>query len=176
MNNMNTNAEHPIWDVYDEYRTARFNVRYYERQLRSLRWKNLSIEVVIALSVSSGVAGLWLWETAVGGIIWKALVTLAAFIAVVKPLVKFSDQIQQKSETLTSWRLLDDGLRQLIILVRQCRKYDEEMQNRFLTLIQTKSTIVQREPPESVDERLRRRCFEQVNQELPSDKFFVPEE
>ena len=174
MNKMN--IRHPVWDVYDELRTARLNVRYYERQLSRLRCKNISIELILALSVSLGVAGLWLWQTAVGGIIWKALVTLAAFLAVLKPLIKLSDQIQQKSEVLTSWRLLDDGLRQLTILVSQYGKYDDEMRHRFLTLMQTKTTIIQRELPENIDEKLRRRCFQQVNQELPSDNFFVPEE
>jgi hypothetical protein len=42
--------------------------------------------------------------------------------------------------------------------------------------LETKSTIVQREPLDCIDKRLRIRCFEQVNQELPSDTFFVPEE
>lgn len=173
---MNTNAKHPVWDVYDESRTARLNVRYYERQLNSIRRNNFLIELVIALSVSSGVAGLWLWETTFGGIIWKALVTLAAFLAVVKPLVRLSDQVQQKSEVLSSWRLLDDGLRQLIILIRQYKTYGDDMRNRLLTLMETKATLIQREPLEAVDEKLRRRCFDQVNRELPADSFFVPEE
>lgn len=173
---MNTNAEHPVWDVYNEYRTSRLNVRYYERQLSSLRFKNYLLEFVLAFSVSSGVMGLWWWETVLGGYIWKALVTLAAFLAVLKPLVRLSDQVQHKSEVLTSWRLLDDSLQQLTILVRQNRKYDTEMRSRLLTLLETKSSIIQREPLESIDEKLRNKCFEQVNQELPADNFFIPEE
>ena len=80
---MNTENEHPVWDVYNEYRTARFSVRYYEKQLANLRRKNFFIEFILAASVSSGVVGLWLWETAVGGIIWKILVTLAAILAII---------------------------------------------------------------------------------------------
>lgn len=176
MSEISTIAEHPIWDVYDEYRTARFNVRYYERQLSSLKRYNFSIELILALSVSSGVAGLWLWETAVGGIIWKILVSLAAFLAIIKPLIKLSDQVQHKSEVLTSWRLLDDGLRQLVILIRQSKKYDEEMRNRLIALMETKSNIIKREPLEGINEKIRSKCFDQVNQELPSDSFFIPEE
>lgn len=176
MNDIKTNTEHPIWDVYDEFRTARLNMRYYERQLNALRRKNIIIEFVLALSVSSGVAGLWLWQNAVGGFIWKALVTVAAFLAILKPLIKLSDQIQQKSEILTSWRLFDDGLQNLTLVVKERRNYDEEMLNRFHTLMETKSTIVQREPLECIDEKLRTKCFQQVNQELPFDNFFVPEE
>jgi len=168
--------DHPIWGLYDEYRTARFSVRYYERQLKSLRLRNIMIESIIALSVSSGIAGLWLWGTAVGGIVWKILVTIAAFLSVLKPLIKLSDQIQLKSEILTKWRLFEDALHQLIIEISQNKKYDEDIRNRFLTLMRSKSIIIRDEPSESVNLRLREECYEQVNLELPMDKFFVPED
>ncbi len=173
---MLTKSKHPVWDVYDEYRTARLNVRYYEKQLSKLRRNNILVEIVLAVSVSSGVAGLWIWETVVGGIIWKALATLAAFLAVIKPIVKLSDQVQKKSQVLTNWRLLDDGLQQLILAINAYGKYDDEMRNSFLTLMKTKTTIIKEEPTEGVDEKLRRLCFEQVKRELPSDSFFIPEE
>ncbi len=136
MNDIKTNAEHPIWDIYAEFRTARLSVRYYELQLSSLRRKYFLIELVLALSVSSGVAGLWLWETAAGGIIWKIIVSLAAVLVVVKPLVRFPDKVQKKSGILTSWRLLDDGLQQLTILIKESGKYDNEMRMRFLSLME----------------------------------------
>lgn len=176
MNDIKTNADHPIWDVYDEFRTARLNVRYYEMQVSSLRRRNLLIELVLGLSVSSGVAGLWLWETAVGGIIWKILVSVAAFLVVIKPLVRFSDQVQKKSNILMSWRLLDDGLRQFTISLKESGKYDNGIRNRFHALMENKSTIVKNEPTERMDEKLRTKCFHQVNQELPVDIFFIPEE
>ena len=173
---MNTKSEHPVWDVYDQYRTARLNVYYRESQLSRLQSRNFYIELVLALSTSSVVAGLWLWEAAIGGIIWKALATLAAILAVVKPLVKLSDQIQQKSKVLANWRLLDAGLEQLTLSVSQYRKYDDAMRSRFFTLMETKSTIIKEEPAEGIDQTLRKRCQEQVNQELPMDSFFIPED
>jgi len=169
-----TNCSHPIWDVYDEYRTARLNVRYYEYSLKRLQQHNFRIELVLAISVSSGVAGLWFWETVVGGIIWKIIITVAAFTAVVKPLIKLSDRIQEQSVILAAWRELDNELQKLSILVRQRGRYDSELQNRFLSLMDRKSDITKKETAEAIDENLRRKCFEQVNQELPCDKFFVP--
>jgi len=166
--------EHPVWNLYDELRTARLNVRYYETKLSSVRRNNIIIEFVLALSVSSGIAGLWLWQNAVGGFIWKGLVTLAAFLAVLKPLIKLSDEIQHKSEILTSWRLLDDGLRNLMLQIKERSNYDEELLNRFHAMMETKTTIIQREPLERIDEKLRIKCFRQVCEELPVDDFFIP--
>ncbi len=173
---MNTQFQHPLWGVYDEFRTARLSVRYYEIQLRSLRRNNFLMELVLALTLSSGVAGLWFWETIVGGTIWKLLVSVAAFLAVVKPLVRLSDQVKKKSDILTSWRLLDHGLHQLTISSQETGKYDDEMRHRFRSLMETKSAIVESEPTETIDEKLREKCFQQVNQELPADNLFIPEE
>jgi uncharacterized protein YebE (UPF0316 family) len=173
---MNTIAEHPVWAVYDEYRTVRLNMYYYEHQLSSLERNNTILEGVIALSTSSVVVGLWIWGTNIGGIIWKIIATVAAFLSVFKPLVKLPDRIKQRSEILPNWRLLNDEYNKLTISIKERRKYDNEMIDRFHKLLETKTTIVKGEPAEGIDERLRRRCIEKVNRELPPNNFFVPEE
>ena len=84
----------------------------------------------------------------------EILVSIAAFLAVLKPLLKFTDKIEQQTQLLTRWRLLDSGLRNLMLSISQYRKYDDEMRNRFFTLMETKATIVQKEPPQTTNERL----------------------
>ncbi len=175
MNATNTNIKQPVWAVYDELRTTRLNVLYYERQVSTLRRNNLVIEVVLALTVSSGVAGLWLWETAAGSIIWKALVTLAAFLAVLKPLIKLSDQIQKKSDLLVKWRVLHVQFRMLRMEIHSNRSYDDQLKAKFRSLLDTEMAIVKDEPLEAVNEKLRAECFQQVKRELPPESFFVPE-
>jgi hypothetical protein len=170
-----TTKAHPVWNVYDEYRTARMNVHIYEKQLSTLRRNNFVMESILALSVSSVIAGSWLWETSIGSIVWKIIITIAGFFAVLKPLLKFADQIQQETEILTSWRSLDAGLQKLVLSISQYRRYDDEMRNRFLTLMEAKSSIVTKEPPQAPSGRLITECEKQVNNELPQDSFFVPE-
>jgi hypothetical protein len=173
VNNMSTQLKHPVWDVYNEYRTTRFNVYYYEKTLSKLQRWNFVIELVIALSVPS-IAGLWFWETTVGGFMWKTIAALAALLAIIKPLISLSDKIQRNDEVLTKWRVLHGEFQKLVITISQYRKYDDKMREQFLRLLETKATI--KEPPEAANEKLRMKCFEQVKEELPSDKFFVPEE
>ncbi|MGD0794468.1 MAG: hypothetical protein ABR958_02575 [Dehalococcoidales bacterium] len=164
---------HPVWDVYYEYRTARFNVYYYERLHGSLQRLNFWIELILALSVPS-IAGLWFWETTIGSIFWKVVAGLAALLAVIKPLVGLSDKIQQNSEVLTKWRVLHGDFQKLTYSISQLRKYDEKMKEHFLKLLETKATI--KEPPEAANDRLVKICFEKVNKELPMNNFFVPED
>jgi hypothetical protein len=170
---MSTEVRHPVWDVYDEYRTARFNVYYYEKKLSVIKRWNFSIELIIALSVPS-IAGLWFWETAAGGFMWKTIAALAALLAIVKPLINLSDKIQQNDEVLTKWRVLHGEFQKLTISISQYRKYDEKMREQFLRLLETKTTI--KEPPEAGNDKLSMNCFKQVQEELPLDKFFEPEE
>ena len=115
-------------------------------------------------------------QSFIGGFAWRVLVTLAAFLTILKPLIKLSDQIQKKSEILTNWRLLDAQLQELTLLVKEHKTYNDEIVNRFHILMETKIVIVQREPLESVDVKLSTKTFQQVNHELPCNTFFIPEE
>ncbi len=173
---MNTRKRHPVWDVYDEFRTARLNTIYYRGRLNRLRRANSWVELVLALSISTGVAGLWFWETTTGGIIWKIFATIAAFLTAAKPIIKLSGRIQKQNETFTNWRLMDSEFKRLVMKINQYRKYDDGMRNHFFTLLETETSIINNEPDEVVDQKLNEKCYNQVNKELPLDDFFVPEE
>ena len=44
---MANNAKHPVWSVYDLYRDARLNVKYYSTKLHRLSEFNLFLEILI---------------------------------------------------------------------------------------------------------------------------------
>jgi hypothetical protein len=168
----NTKNDHPVKDVYREFMTARFNVRYYEKRISTLRRWNFTIEFTIALSVPA-IAGLWIWSTTIGNIFWQILIAAAAVLSIAKPLLRLSDKIQEHAEVLTKWRVLDGEYQKLTILISQRRQYDKEMRDQFLRLLDIKTAI--KEPQEAINTGLRDICFNQVQQELPWDSFFVPE-
>ena len=173
MNDIEKISNHPVWDVYAQYRTARFNVHYYEKRLSILKRWNFTIESIIALSVPT-IAGLWVWSTTIGSIFWQSLTALAAILAIVKPLLGLSNKIQENSEVLTKWRVLDGEFQKLTISISQYRRYDETMRDQFLKILETKTTIT--EPTEEPISTICKKCIEQVNRELPSEDFFIPEE
>jgi hypothetical protein len=166
---------HPVWDLYDEYRTARLSTLYYEKQLTvSKRW-NLATDITLAATASSGVAGLWFWEIIAGGVVWEVILTIAALLAVTKPFINLAGQIQQKSELLAYWRSHWNDLNVLILLVKQHKSYTNKIRTRFISMMEAKKGIIQKEPPEK-DEKLQERCYDRVNKELPFSDFFIPEE
>lgn len=169
-------SHHPAWSVYDEYRTARLNVRYLEKQLKSLQQKNFWIEFLLAISASSSVAGLWLWENAIGGYAWKVIGLIAAFLAILKPIIKLGEKIQKKSEMLSAYRGLEHELQKIKILITQYNRYDDSLKKNFLAALDLKGELIEQYKEENIDPKLRSECEKIVNTELPSNSFFIPED
>src|SRR5215470_9919088 len=74
--------------VYNEYRTALLNVKYYGHKLRWAERANLFCELAIGVvSAASGVSGWAIWGTGAGKYIWSIVAGAAALSAVVKPIL-----------------------------------------------------------------------------------------
>ena len=165
---------HPVWDVYDEFRTARLNVRYYELELKKLSKWTVFTEYILAISVSSSVTGLWLWENVIGGYVWKALGAIAIFLAISKPILNFTEKIKMKSELLGAYKELDHDFNKLKIRINQNKKYDEPMKGEFNTLLEKKGHIISKYTDVSPNYKLINKCTEQVDKELPDASFYIP--
>ena len=89
-------TRHPVWDVYNELRTARLNIKYYTVRVEETRRLNRVLEIILAVAApGSAVAMLFIRETSIGKIIWGPLAVVAAFVAVVKPFLKLDERLQQ---------------------------------------------------------------------------------
>lgn len=172
----NNQPHDPVWDVYDEFRTARLNVLYYECQLKTLTCLNTTIEWLLALTTSSTVAASWLWTSVVGGYVWKVFGVIAVFIAVGRPILNFTNKIKRKSETIGAYRELDNDLLNLKIKISQNNKYDAFLKKEFQMLLKKKGEIIKRYKDDYVNQKLRLKCTEQVKRELPVNNFFIPKE
>ena len=94
MNSKQRNLQHPVWDIYDEYRTARLNVKINEYLLSNYKRWNFLVEFILALTASSSVASFWFWGSETGQIVWKYLFVITAILAVLKPMLNLSGKIQ----------------------------------------------------------------------------------
>jgi hypothetical protein len=166
----------PVLDVYDLFRTARLNVKYTQAELKKLQSRNFWMEVLLAVSASSTVGGLWLWQGALGGYAWKLVGTFAAFLAILKPILNVTEKIQRKQEMLAGYRTLDYDLHKITVLISQGQKYDGEIQGKFLEALDREGELVKQDKDAIIDTKLVEECYEQVLLELPADKFYLPEE
>lgn len=166
--------EHPVWDVYDQYRTARLNLKYYQIQLNYLKRWNLAIETILAISASSSVAGLWFWEGLYGGYLWKIIGSIAAILAVIKPVLNLSDKINKKEELIIGYKGLHHDLEKISILVNQNQAYSEDLKKQFLDALDRKGVLIQKDNDTKVNRKLRDRLQLEVIDELPIKHFYIP--
>ena len=109
------NDQHPVWVVYDLYKTARLNVKYYAQRLSDIERTNFVIELVIAVAApTSAVTGIWLLKTEVGQEVWKYIAALAALSAVLKPLLRLPHRIKSMEQSLSGYRALEYDVEQIV--------------------------------------------------------------
>ena len=177
MSDKESDDTHPVWDVYDQYRTARLNVKYYSKKLEVVKRQNFWIELALAVAApSSAVAGLWFWETDIGSYTWKGFAIIAACLAVIKPLLGLTTKIQKLEGGLSRYRLFHHDLQKIVVLISQERKYLNKFRNEFKSLLDNKREIIEQEMPGREDKKLKNRCQDEVLRELPAGSFFVPKE
>lgn len=176
MDSHQRNLQHPVWDIYDEYRTARLNVKINEYRLAIYKRWNFGIEFILALTASSSVASFWFWQSPTGQVAWKYLFVLTAILAVMKPMLNLSGKIQKFSEILTNFKSLEHDFHKLTILINQQQRYDPEFKDQFYYLLDQKRFINQKTDEGSIRKSKKLEFEDQVANELPATIFYIPED
>lgn len=174
---MERDPEHPIWDVHDLRRTARLSVKCFCARLRALERQNIWLEITIATSTSSSaLAGFAFWRTSSGETAWQVLAVISAVLAVAKPFLKIPDKVKHLESLATGYRGVEHDLGKIEILARQRGAYDQELKDRFAAILERMNALVAGPQDYGVSNRLRRVCQDEVDRELPHDRFYIPKE
>jgi hypothetical protein len=168
-------SPHPAWSVYDELRTARLNVKYLQSEIRRLKFFDRWSEVIIAIATTSSVGSFWFLQNVVGAYFWKSAGAIAVILSIIRPILKFADQIQGKEKLLTSYSVLDHDLHCICIEIRHRQKYDNELHKSFLEAMNRKVELIKANAHFEVNIALRKKCERLVLEELPTISFYVPE-
>jgi len=170
------NEHHPVWVVYDLYKTARLNVKYYAARLNGVERLNFVVELVIAIAApTSAVTGIWLLKTETGQDLWKYIAALAAIAAVVKPLLRLPLKIKNMEQSLSGYRALEYDVEQIINKIRSEKVLSKSCKSMLEDAQRKKKSLVCNPPENNQDKNLIEKLYVEVNRELPSDSFFIPE-
>jgi len=168
---------HPVWNVYDLYRTARLNTKYYSALLHIAERRNFILELILLCAApTSAVAGLWFWDTDIGKEVWKYFGIIAAFAAVIKPLLSLPKKMKEYESLVSGYKMLEHDLQEITIAISEKKKYDKVAQTDFKKAMKRKGTLVGKEPDAKVHKKIKKICESEVIQELPSSSFYVPED
>jgi hypothetical protein len=175
-NSGKNDVTNPVWNVYDEYRTAKLNVKYYSYKLANATKWDFHVSLILAISSSSSISGLWLLEKWQNGILWKGLGAIAAFLAVYRTVAKSSESIRKLEQRVTAYRAIEFDLERLTRDISENKSYDEEMKRKFNSIMDRKQAFVLSYVDSEKNDDLNIKCACEVNRELPVENFFIPKE
>jgi hypothetical protein len=166
----------PVWDIYDEFCTARLNVKDHSVKLAHRKNLNTAIELTLAIATpSSAAAALWFWDTQFGRPVWQYVGALAVILAVTKPILRLTDKIQAYEERLTGYRQLECELHAIALRISQKRRYDRAAKARFDEAVKKKGALAEKPLELNPDKRLIRTLRLEIETELPPENFYIPQ-
>jgi len=132
------------------------------------------MEIFIACSTSSSIAGFTFWKTVAGGYIWTAIGMLAVIASVVKPILKLGEVIQRKEKHLTDLKVFEHDLKLIEIEVRHRKAYDDSLHKEFMKVMKRRGDLVRHDPGSVYLKAIKNRCHDEVLRELPDEEFYIP--
>lgn len=101
---MISNKYERMVQIYNWYRTARLNVLYYEESLRHWTWAVRGHDLLIALGGTSSPIAFWQHSSQpMAQQAWFYLTLLTAFLAILKPILRWDNQLKLYTELHTHY-------------------------------------------------------------------------
>lgn len=153
--------------IYDNYRDVLLSSDYYACRLVYLKRCNLYYEIILALGASGGlVAGWYIWKTSYGQPVWASFSGVAAVLAILKPILKISEEVGRYSKLYTGYADLAYDYKQLVNKIKIKGGISEELRREAVSAEKRfKSLSVDDDPRPS--EKLLRKCQQAIKQRVP---------
>lgn len=161
--------------LYDDYRKALLNRKYYGYRLDFYLKVNSASDYIVMFGTSGTIAGASYWKTRFGTICWSLLGTIVAVLTIVRKAGNLSKKIEKYSKLYSEYNNLFYDLQSIVKEVHALRGVSSEMAARLGNATKRIRDLAADDDPKP-SERLRRRCFEEVNREIPVRTLWYPEE
>jgi hypothetical protein len=160
--------------INNTYRTALMNRKYYGYRLSLMKTWNVVLEIIIAVGTSSAVGAWAIWKsTSVGENTWAILAGLATLFAVVKPFLNLSKHVEKYTKLFVGHGDVYYDLQTIATDLARVRDYTDEMHEAFKRALERIKKLALDDDPK-INEKLRKRYFEEVNKEIPVGSLWWP--
>lgn len=159
--------------IYDSYRTALLNRKYYACRLTNYRQVNFWWECILAIGTSGTVAAWSVWSSGPGKTVWLVLGGTVTLLSVLKPIVGLPKSIERFSKLWTGHSRIYYDIEQVVSDIKAAHRVTPEM-------LEVLSDARKRHRELALDddikpiERLRRKFFEEVKKEIPRSSLWYP--
>ena len=166
-------TEDKATQVYELYRSALLNQKYYGRRLRCYRGWNKGLEIILAIGTSTLIGSLAIWQTLSVDAYWQAFAAAMALLVIVKPILNLAKEVEKYTRLFTVHTELFYELKNLVWNIQIQKGITEEISHQYSRLRARYDALARDDDPVP-SERLRKKLFDDVNRELPPDRFWVP--
>lgn len=171
------NLQHPVWNVYDQLKTARLNILYYEAKLQFAERLQLIMQITLAATVpSSTIAGFDFWDFGLGPYAWKILALFSSLVSFVQPFLGLAKKLKIFEELVTGYKTLYYDLQDIRQKIEEENNYTTNHKKLFHAANERRKRLEIKEIGIGINKRLLRKCQEAVKKELPAKNFFIPHE
>ena len=160
-------------DVYRDTRNVVLTKKYYENKLARIQRLNDWYEIVLAFGTSATVAGWSFWKEPSGYTLWNAVGVITALLAIIKPIIKLSDEIKRLSSLATKYAALQIDFQKLVFTIKYDRGFTDRSYRTYMRIFEKMRDIGEREDADAPDKKLRKFAAK-VNQEFPPTNFWAP--
>lgn len=160
--------------VYDQYRTAIMNSKYYGELLEKFKKRNTIVEIVMAI-MAPGAIGAWaIWKEFPWDWLWRLLAASAALLAVLKPILDFQRQIERYSKLWAKYTDLTNDYATIVAEIQVNHAVSAELERRIGTADTRHAELSSEDDPVPEPKRLLEK-MEEVKEQVPADSLWVPE-
>jgi hypothetical protein len=161
--------------IYDAYRTALLNRKYYGHRLELMRRLSFWSEILIAVGATSsgGVAGLAIWGTITGQYVWLWISGVATVASVVKPAIQFSQSIENYTKLYAGHTNIYLTLKQAVEDINDKQRISPDSFRKYQASRDLNRELGGQDDPKP-REGLVRRLQVQVNREIAPEHLWMP--
>jgi hypothetical protein len=158
--------------LYNDYRTACLNKKYYGCRLQTTQHWNLGFEIIIALGATGTGIGGWTFFQQYPGV-WALLAGASAVLALVKPIIQLSTKIERYGRLYGEFSKLSATLQTVVDEVRAAGTLSEDQYQIYKKAKGTFSELAKEDEPRP-QRQLILRLQDEVDREIPPETLPMP--
>ena len=164
---------HPVWDLYDDYRTVIYYIKAYSRKIRYLRRVDMGVKIILAVLTPSSALGSFLLDLSLQWV-WRTLLTLASLLAIVHPFLNLQKKIENLEKDRATYRQWFGELDRLCKQIRQRQKYDDEIKDEYIEVGTRYGNQLNDRKVLSLSRKEKKKIQDSVRERYPHESFYVP--
>jgi hypothetical protein len=160
--------------MYNTYRTAAMNEKYYANRLSHLTNWNRYYEIALAIGTSTAIASWAVWEANSTAKTVRAIFSgLITLLAIIKPFLKLPEQIEKYSTLHTGYRALYLNLDSIVSTIRRRNGVTSEVQKLFDAAQEQYRSLALNDAV-NINQKVLEQCQRLVNREIPVESLWYP--